>query len=229
MGVFGAIKKVGKKIGKVATKAAPFVGMIPGVGTLAAAGIGAAGGLLSGEGLKGAAKYGALGAAGNIGANLLGKIPGVGFLADKGKNVWGFGGDGAQAATDLGGMAVGQGAIDPTYGDIGGVAGGAGGAVSALGKAAKGGGSRGVMDILGLAGKYAPLAMGAVGAYQNAQQASQNRELTEEQIKNAREAIARQRMLQDRALTPIDVKAPDFTNIFSQTQNPFYRPAQAGG
>ncbi len=79
MGFFGKIKKGIKGIGRLAQKAAPFVGMIPGVGTLAAAGIGGIGGALSGGGFKGALKGAALGAAGG----LIGKIPGVGRLAGK--------------------------------------------------------------------------------------------------------------------------------------------------
>lgn len=54
------------KIGSVLHKAAPFAGMIPGVGTLAGGVIGAAGGALDGGGWKGALKGGAMGASGGL-------------------------------------------------------------------------------------------------------------------------------------------------------------------
>jgi hypothetical protein len=55
-----------KGVGHLAEKAAPYVGMIPGVGTLAGGVIGAAGGLAAGDGLSGALRYGAEGAAGGL-------------------------------------------------------------------------------------------------------------------------------------------------------------------
>jgi hypothetical protein len=55
-----------KGIGHLAEKAAPYVGMIPGVGTLAGGVIGGLGGLAAGDGLGGALKYGAEGAAGGL-------------------------------------------------------------------------------------------------------------------------------------------------------------------
>ena len=62
MGFFSGLGNALGSVGRFARRAAPLVGLIPGVGTLAAAGIGAAGGLLGGEGLGGAAR-GALGGA----------------------------------------------------------------------------------------------------------------------------------------------------------------------
>lgn len=58
-------------IGGLAEKAAPFVGMIPGVGTIAGGAIGGLGALAHGDGLSGALKYGAEGAAGGFGGGLL--------------------------------------------------------------------------------------------------------------------------------------------------------------
>lgn len=75
-GVLGFIGGGLKKLGGLAKKAAPFVGMIPGVGTLAAAGLGGLGGLASG-GLKGALQGAAGGALGGLGGGLLGKLGGV--------------------------------------------------------------------------------------------------------------------------------------------------------
>ena len=91
MGFFDKIKKGIKGIGKFARKAAPVVGLLPGVGTLAAAGLGFGGGLLGGEGFKGALKGAAAGALGG----LVGKIPGVGgFLGKAGGAFSGDGGGG---------------------------------------------------------------------------------------------------------------------------------------
>lgn len=58
-------------VGHLAEKAAPYAGLIPGVGTLAGAAIGGLGGLAAGDGLGGALKYGALGAAGGYGGAAL--------------------------------------------------------------------------------------------------------------------------------------------------------------
>lgn len=60
-----------KGLGHIAEKAAPYVGLIPGVGTVAGGVIGAAGGLAAGDGLKGALKYGLTGAAGGFGGAAL--------------------------------------------------------------------------------------------------------------------------------------------------------------
>jgi hypothetical protein len=58
-------------VGHLAEKAAPYVGLIPGVGTMAGAAIGGLGGLAAGDGLGGALKYGAMGAAGGYGGAAL--------------------------------------------------------------------------------------------------------------------------------------------------------------
>lgn len=60
-----------KGLGHLAEKAAPYVGLIPGVGTVAGGLIGAAGGLAAGDGLSGAVKYGLTGAAGGYGGAAL--------------------------------------------------------------------------------------------------------------------------------------------------------------
>src|SRR6266702_4144983 len=61
-----------KGIGNVVGTAAPFAGLIPGIGPLAAAGIGAGGKLLSGGGAKGALTGGLEGAAGGLASNAFG-------------------------------------------------------------------------------------------------------------------------------------------------------------
>lgn len=92
MGLFGAIKGGIKKVGGLAKKAAPFLPLIPGVGTLAAAGIGLGGGLLSGGGLKGAAEGALGGAAGGLAKAGLSRIPGVGkFAQGAGQQLLGLG------------------------------------------------------------------------------------------------------------------------------------------
>lgn len=67
----GAIKGAVKGVGGLAEKAAPFVGMIPGVGAPMGALIGGAGALAHGDGLGGALKYGAEGAMSGFGGGLL--------------------------------------------------------------------------------------------------------------------------------------------------------------
>lgn len=84
-------KSIGKKLGGIVKKAAPLAMFIPGVGPLAAAGIGAAAGFggsaLQGKNLKSHLKYGAIGGAsagagkfalGKLASRIPGKIPGPG-------------------------------------------------------------------------------------------------------------------------------------------------------
>lgn len=86
--VGNALKKGVQDIGGVAKKAAPFVSMIPGVGPLAGAGIGALGGALEeGGGLHSALQ----GAVGGGAGGLLGKIPGVSGMLGKVGSVLGQG------------------------------------------------------------------------------------------------------------------------------------------
>ena len=59
------------QVGGLAEKAAPFVGMIPGVGTLAGSAIGGLGALAHGDGLSGALKYGAEGGLSGFGGGLM--------------------------------------------------------------------------------------------------------------------------------------------------------------
>lgn len=93
MGLLKKIKKGVKKVGKIVQKAAPALGFIPGVGTLAAATIGGLGGLASG-GLKGALKgaaggalggwaSGAIGAAGGGAGGIMGGLKSMGSSALK--------------------------------------------------------------------------------------------------------------------------------------------------
>jgi len=113
-----------KGIGKVAQVAAPIVGMVPGVGAPLAAGIGVAGGLLSGGGLKGALKGAAGGALGGLSGKLFGAVSGLGGAAGGaagggggglGGLIKGVGGFlGKNAPTILGGIGAIQNARDRT-------------------------------------------------------------------------------------------------------------------
>lgn len=107
MGLFKKLKKGIKKLGKLASKAAPILGMVPGVGTLAAAGLGGLGALAAGKGLKGALKSGLMGAAGGLAGQALGGMGGLKGLMSGGlKGLAGkFGGMGG--LMDLAGNALG--------------------------------------------------------------------------------------------------------------------------
>lgn len=68
----------------MAEKAAPIVGLIPGVGTLAGGAIGGLGALAAGDGLSGALKYGLEGAASGLGGGLLKGSGALGSVASLG-------------------------------------------------------------------------------------------------------------------------------------------------
>ncbi len=70
-----------KGLGKILGGAAKVASLVPGVGTLAGAGLGGAGGLVSGGGLKGMVTGGAMGAAGPLAGKLLGGAAGAGAAA----------------------------------------------------------------------------------------------------------------------------------------------------
>ncbi len=84
MGLFGTIGKGLSKIGGLASKAAPLVGLIPGFGTVAGGVLGAGGALLSGENIGTALKRGALGAGGAFGLSKIGGLAGIGKLLQAG-------------------------------------------------------------------------------------------------------------------------------------------------
>lgn len=107
------VKKVGKVVGKVAAKAAPVASLIPGVGTLAAAGLGAGGNLLAGKGLKGALQGGISGAMGSLAigglgaTGILGKLGSSGGFSSILSSLGGSGGSGSA----LGGISKALGMI----------------------------------------------------------------------------------------------------------------------
>lgn len=82
-GIGHAISKIKplKLIGGLAKGASKIAGFVPGVGTLAGAALGAGGGLLSGEGFKGALKGAATGALPGLGKTILGKVAGGNLLS----------------------------------------------------------------------------------------------------------------------------------------------------
>lgn len=97
MGLLGGLKKIGKAVGGVAKQAAPFVGLIPGAGTIAGGALGGLGSLASGDSLGEALKYGAKGAVGGY----------LGSAALGGKGIAGLGGllkGGSGASGILGGL-----------------------------------------------------------------------------------------------------------------------------
>lgn len=96
MGLFGAIGSGLSKIGGLASKIAPVASLVPGVGTLAAAGLRAGGGILSGENVGSALKGAAVGA---LPGAALSKIGGLGGGIAAKAAARGFGGA-AEAATD---------------------------------------------------------------------------------------------------------------------------------
>lgn len=73
----GAFKDVANTWGETGEFAAPYVGLIPGIGPLAGGAIGAGSGLLAGDGLKGALKYGTRGALSGLAGSALGGAPGI--------------------------------------------------------------------------------------------------------------------------------------------------------
>lgn len=117
----GAIKHGVQQVGGLAEKAAPILGGIPGVGTIAGGAIGGLGALAHGDGLKGALKYGLEGAASGFGGGLLkGTSAGGSFLSKVG-NV--LGNAGGQVKDALGSTFMPGGKLD--FGKIA-AAGGAG-------------------------------------------------------------------------------------------------------
>jgi hypothetical protein len=113
--------KVGKVVGTVASKAAPLIAMVPGVGTLGGAALGAGGALLSGENVGTALKRGALGAAGGLAGGTV-----RGLIGGAAKKLLG---GGLPSAPEIGGtMASPEAGGRSLLGRIGGAVGDAGGA-----------------------------------------------------------------------------------------------------
>lgn len=82
MGLIKSIRKVGSKAGGVLKRAAPLLGLIPGVGTVAGAGLGALGSVMEGgNGWGGTLKAGLFGGLSGLGNSMLLGGKGVGGIA----------------------------------------------------------------------------------------------------------------------------------------------------
>jgi hypothetical protein len=108
------IAKVGKVVGGVAEKVAPFAGLIPGVGTLAGMALGAGGSVLAGHNVANTLKSGAIGGlSGLAGSKLLGG-KGIGGIAGLLKG----GSAGSGAATDPTGASPSSGGLPTSIGAL---------------------------------------------------------------------------------------------------------------
>lgn len=195
-----------KKVGGLAEKAAPVVGLIPGVGTLAGGAIGGLGALAHGDGLRGALKYGAMGAASGLaGSKLLG---GKGILGVPGalKKVIGSGGHPEVVGLGPGGVPM----INQTAGKSG--LGGLGGIAGLLGS--------GFKKIGGVDGLLGAGALG-YGAYQQKQAGDYRNKALKmiEQDYASREPLRKMGLAGMLNETP-----PDLSGVF-QSQNPLRRVA----
>ena len=118
------VKKAVKKVGNLAQDVAPFAGLIPGVGTVAGAALGAGGSLLSGDKFSTALKSGVMGGVGGYLGGQVGGLPGIiGGFTGAGGGLANLGAGGA-----LNGLINGTGGL----GGLAGAAGGAGGGSNAL-------------------------------------------------------------------------------------------------
>lgn len=139
---------------QVVSRAAPVVGLIPGVGTLAAGALGAGGALLGGENIGTALQRGALGAAGGLAGGVLRGAGGVGGV--------------------LGGAGR---AIGSVGGSVGGALGAAGRAIGGVGGALTGAGGTG-----GGLGSLLQTGLGVLGTVQGAQREGQANRLREQSL-----------------------------------------------
>ena len=200
---------LGHALGSVLKYGAPIAaGLIPGLGPLAAAGIGMAGNT-AGRALAGDQF--------SLGSMVLsGALPGLSQYAGVPYKL--FGGGPAAAGT-AGNMTQGMGGI------ASGAGGGVPGAASAAASAGKGILGTGITggDLL----HYAPLGIGAIGAYQGAQDMSKANALRERAVKLAEQDYAERAPYRMNALRQASQplpQAPDLTSVFADRGNPFYRP-----
>lgn len=199
------LKKIGHAVGGVAEKAAPFVGLIPGVGTLAGGAIGGLGALAHGDGLGGALKYGALGATSGL-ANS--KLLGGGGLKAIGSKL-GIGGHSG------GGYDINNPADNIFAGSASG--GGGGGLLSSLGGI--GSGLLGGLKKVGIDNILGGGALG-YGAYQQKQAG----DMRDKALKLITDDYATRAPLRTQGLQGmLNETPPDLSSIYSDPQNPFSR------
>lgn len=201
MGLWGSIKKIGKQVGGVVSKAAPFAGLIPGVGPLAAGALGAGGALISGKNLKDIAKAGLVSGGGAfLGGKALGALKGVGGgVPDVLRNGV------PSKVTDL---LSGGGAVSSSGG--GGI----------LDKAKSVG-----SGILGAIKNHPELALAGVSALQSARSTAGSDKLYDQGLGDIRGAYAAKAPLRAMALNQLqNPKLKDLSSVFQPRGNPFGAP-----
>lgn len=208
-----------KKVGGVAKKIAPVVGLIPGVGTVAGAAIGGLGSLASGDSLGEALKSAAIGGlSGYGGSTLLGGkgILGIGSGLKKVGGALGIGGGPKLSGSpgDLIGMASPGGGV-PGISPAG-LGGGGGGILGSLG-GILGGGLKKIGGVDGLLGAGAL----GYGAYQQKQAG----DMREKALKLLSDDYASRAPLRKAGLSGmLNETPPDLSATFSPAmQNPFAR------
>ena len=192
---------IGDTIGKVLKVAAPLAGaLIPGVGMLGAAAIGAGGNALG--------QYAGTGKV-NVGQSLL-----SGGLAAGGNALLGNG---------LG--STGGGAGLPGYTPSAVVEGPAGAAKAAAIGAEGAGAAGGAGGLLGAASKYAPLVLGGIQAVQTASQQSRANDLQNQALGFAKQDYAGRQPFREALMAKLSAPtptAPDLSGLF-QSSNPYGR------
>lgn len=205
MGLFKSIgrglKKVGKTVGGVVSKAAPFAGLIPGVGPLAAGGLGAAGAALSGKNLKDIARAGlTAGGGAYLGGKALGFLKGSGAVPAVLRN---------GKVANVGDLITGGGAVSS-----------AAGSPSILDRA-KGIGS----SVLSGIKNNPELALGALGGIQHARDSAATDKMYERGLGDIRNAYAAKAPLRSMAMKQLtDPRLVDLSSVFRPGGNPFASP-----
>jgi hypothetical protein len=189
-------------LGGVLKTAAPFAGLIPGVGPLLGAGLAAGGSALGGE-LSGDDF--------NLGKTLL--AGGAGYLGGK-LNPFGGGGGAVAGAAGTGTQSMpGIAAQASTPGYAGG-----GGILGKLGIPTGGGG------LLDKALQHGPMILGGLAAANRQHEADQ---MMQEAVRGARQDWQSRAPLRDFASSQImstaDLQAPDVSHIFADPSNPYNR------
>lgn len=199
MGLWGSIKKIGKQVGGVVSKAAPYAGLIPGIGSLAAGALGAGGALISGKNLKEIAKAGLVSGGGAyLGGKALGalgsKVPQVlrNGVPSQVTDLISGGGNVASAAP--------QGIMDRLKSGAGSLASGAFGALKS----------------------HPELALAGVAGIQHARDSAATDKLYDQGLGDIRGAYAAKAPLRALALQRLtDPRLKDLSGVFQPRGNPF--------
>ena len=215
MGLVKSIRKIGQKVGSVLRKAAPIVGLIPGVGLPAGAALGALGSIAEGgRGLGGTLSSAAMGGLSGLGGSALRSL----LAAKKASAV-------AGSMGKLGGI-IGNSTPGGTAAAGGLTTGGSGGILGRLGSIL--GGEGGVTGVLGNLGGLVKdnqgLILGGLGAYQSSKNAGKAEEYRKKAIQAATaqyEAAAPLRAMGLAGLT--DPRMVPVSQIFNQPRPTFRR------